>query len=187
MKLSQYAKEKSVTYQTAWNHFKRGLIDGAYQLPTGTVIVPEKAVDDKRTKTIIYARVSSSQNRKNLQTQSQRLSEFCVANGWVVDDIVMECASGVNDKQPKFLRILKDPTIKRIVVEHKDRLTRFGFNYIDTLFDGEIVVVNKADDTEEDIVQDLTSIITSFCARIYGQRRSKRKTEQLIESLKHNE
>ena len=74
---------------------------------------------------------------------------------------------------------------KVFVFIHRKRIN--VYNYIDTLFDGEIVVVNKADDTEEDIVQDLTSIITSFCARIYGQRRSKRKTEQLIESLKNNE
>lgn len=65
------------------------------------------------------------------------------------------------------------------MVEHKDRLTRFGFNYYtNTLFNGEIVVVNGVETDEEDIIQDLTSIITSFCARIYEKRRSKRKTEK---------
>lgn len=182
MKLSEYAKKHSVTYQTAWNHFRDGKIEGAYQLHTGTVVIPE-GYDDQRTKTVVYARVSSSQNKDNLKTQAKRMEDFSVANGWVVDKVVMECGSGVNDRRPKLIKLLSDPTVKRIVVEHKDRLTRFGFNYIETLFDGELVVVNKTEDKEDDIVEDLTSIITSFCARIYGHRRSKRKTEKLIEEL----
>lgn len=183
MKLSDYAKSKSIGYQTAWNHYKAGLIEGAYQLPTGTIIVPD-AINSSRTKTVVYARVSSSQNRDNLISQANRLSDFCVASGWQVDAVVMECGSGVNDSRPKLLKLISDPTVARIVVEHKDRLTRFGFRYIETLFAGEIVVVNHSDDKEDDITQDLVSIITSFCARIYGNRRSKRKTEKLIEALK---
>ncbi len=73
-----------------------------------------------------------------------------------------------------------------IVVEHKDRLTRFGFNYIKILLDksGKTVeVVNEAEDGKQDLMQDFVSIITSFCARLYGLRRSKRKTEQLIKEL----
>ena len=73
-----------------------------------------------------------------------------------------------------------------LLVEHKDRLTRFGFNYIDILLkthNKKLEVINLADNDKEDLIQDFTSIITSFCARIYGQRRSKRKTEQLIKEL----
>ena len=69
------------------------------------------------------------------------------------------------------------------MVEHKDRLTRFGVGYIETLFDGEIVVINDVEDATEDLMQDFISIITSFCARIYGQRRSKRKTEKIISAM----
>ena len=82
------------------------------------------------------------------------------------------------------MKIFKDKKATRIVVEHKDRLTRFGFNYLKELFDGEIFVVNEADDSKQDLIQDFISVITSFCARIYGQRRSKRKTEKIIEELK---
>lgn len=71
-------------------------------------------------------------------------------------------------------------------MEHKDRLTRFGFNYIETLLKnrgGEIVVINQVTSDKEDLIQDFISVITSFCARIYGQRRSKRSTEKLIKEL----
>ena len=71
-------------------------------------------------------------------------------------------------------------------MEHKDRLTRFVFNYIETLLKnrgGEIVVINQVTSDKEDLIQDFISVITSFCARIYGQRRSKRSTEKLIKEL----
>lgn len=182
MKLSQYAKKNSIVYQTAWNHFREGKIPGAYQLPSGTVVIPDELESDRK-RTIVYSRVSSSQNRSNLKTQSERVSNFCSANGWIVDEVVEECASGLNDTRPKLLRILQDPTVKRIVVEHKDRLTRFGFKYIETLFDGEIVVINESSTKETELMEDLVSIITSFCARLYGHRRTKRKTEAIIEAL----
>ena len=83
-------------------------------------------------------------------------------------------------------KILKDRKATKIVVEHKDRLTRFGFEYIKTLFDGEIVILNESKDDKEDLISDFTAIITSFCARIYGQRRSQRKTEQLIKDLEND-
>ena len=75
-------------------------------------------------------------------------------------------------------------------MEHKDRLTRFGFNYLLLLFssfDCEIIIINPSTNDKEDLVQDFTSIITSFCAKIYGQRRSKRNTEKIIQSLKKSE
>jgi len=96
---------------------------------------------------------------------------------------VKECASGLNDQRPKLQKILKDGKATRIVVEHKDRLTRFGFEYIKTLFDGEIIVINEVTEDEHDLMQDFISLVTSFCVRIYGKRRSKRNTEKLIEKI----
>ena len=81
------------------------------------------------------------------------------------------------------MKILTDKKATRLVVEHKDRLTRFGFNYIKTLFsECEIVVVNEVE-SKEDLFEDFVSLVTSFCARIYGRRRSRRKTEELIKKL----
>lgn len=191
MKLSQYAKKMGVTYQTAHKWFKEGRIDGAYQLSTGTIVVPEENEKSKRAKTIIYARVSSNEQRQtNLVTQAERLVDFCMAKGWVIDDVVKEVGSGLNDNRKQLVKMLKDPTVKRIVVEHRDRLTRFGFHYLEILaeIEGfEIVVVNKTlDNDKNDLMSDFTAIITSFCARLYSKRRQKRKQEQLEKLLIDN-
>lgn len=103
---------------------------------------------------------------------------------------MQEIGSGLNDKRPKLLKLLNDITIGYIIVEHKDRLTRFGFNYIKSLLEsrgGGVIVINEVESNKEDLIQDFVSVITSFCARIYGQRRSKRKTEKLLEGLKEDE
>ena len=183
MKLSEYAKKNSISYQSAWNHFKQGLIPGARQLPSGTVVIDETKETTKPEYVVVYARVSSSENKSNLDSQAERLVQFCNANGWRVNEVVKECASGLNDFRPKLSKIFKDRKATKLVVEHKDRLTRFGFNYIQLLFnDCEIVVVNDCNQ-DQDLFEDFVSLVTSFCARIYGKRRTKRKTEQLIKEL----
>ena len=185
MKLSQYAKELGVCYKTAWTYFKSGRIPGAYKNSSGTVIVPNKSEDVNKL-TAVYARVSSSENKGNLISQSKRVQEFCGTKGWVVDIVVEECASGLNDERKKLIKLLADDRIGRIVVEHKDRLTRFGFNYIQTLWSGELVVINVVTEDERDLMQDFVSLVTSFSARLYGKRRTKRMTEKLIKELKDN-
>jgi putative resolvase len=190
MKLSAYAKKLGVHYRTAYQYFVDGQISGAYQLTSGTIIVPDEILNKDMVKdehNVVYARVSSSENKPNLDSQADRLILFCNANGWCVHEIVKECASGLNDKRPKLLKILSERRATRIIVEHKDRLTRFGFNYIDVLYpECDIVVVNPTLDDRHDLMQDFISLVTSFCARIYGLRRSKRKTKQIIESLNND-
>lgn len=140
----------------------------------------------KEEYTVLYARVSSSENKINLESQAERLKQFAIANGWVINEIVKECASGLNDHRPKLEKILRDKKVTRLVVEHSDRLTRFGLNYLKILCDilgCKLVIINEAEDEKTDLIQDFISVITSFCARIYGQRRCKRKTEKLIEEL----
>ena len=87
----------------------------------------------------------------------------------------------------KLQKILKKDNYDILLVEQKDRLTRFGFNYIEVLLEKSqqrVEVINYIQEEKEDLINDLVSIITSFCARIYGQRRTKRKTEDLIKELK---
>ena len=183
MKLSEYAKKNSISYRTAWRHYKLGLIPNAKQLSTGTIVVEDATNISAKEYTIIYARVSSSENRINLDSQAKRLEQFCLAKGWIINEIVKECASGLNDNRPKLMKILTEKKATRLVVEHKDRLTRFGFNYIRVLYpECEIVIVNEVE-SKEDLFEDFVSLVTSFCARIYGRRRSKRKTEELIKKL----
>src|SRR5258707_5939277 len=100
--------------------------------------------------------------------------------------LAKDVASGVTDARPKVLALLDDQGIGLIVVEHKDRLTRFGFRYLDTLLKGQgraIEVVNQAENGTEDLLADLTAIVYSFCARLYGQRRAKRQTGGIVREL----
>lgn len=187
MKLSEWAQLQSITYRTAWEHFRKGFVPGAYQLPTGTIVVPNKA-EGKKDYTVCYARVSSSENRTNLDTQAQRLIDYCSARGYQVQQVVKECASGLNDNRSKLTAILKNPVVTKIVVEHSDRLTRFGLNYLTVLLEQRgctIEIINQAKDGKDELMRDFISLVTSFCARLYGQRRSQRKTEQLIRALEN--
>ena len=187
LKLSEYAKKNSISYRTAWRHYKLGLIPNAKQLSTGTIVVEDDTNITTKEYTVIYARVSSSENRTNLDSQAKRLVQFCSAKGWIINEVVKECASGLNDSRPKLIKILTEKKATRLVVEHKDRLTRFCFNYIKILYpECEIVVVNEVEN-KEDLFEDFVSLVTSFCARIYGRRRSKRKTEELIKKLEEVE
>lgn len=181
MKLSEYAELNDMCYRTAWNKFKAGKIVGAHQDENGTIHVP--IVDQRPDYTVVYARVSSSENKSNLQSQSKRVQDFCTAKGWIINRVVEECGSGLNDSRKLLLSLLRDKTITRIVVEHKDRLTRFGFNYIKELANFEIVVINEVVEDEQDLMQDFISLVTSFTARLYGRRRTKRATEKLIKEL----
>jgi predicted site-specific integrase-resolvase len=185
VKLSTYAKQLGISYQTAWRLFKDGKLN-AYQLPTGTVIVREEESQGSEQSVAIYCRVSSSENKGNLESQKKRLLDYCAAKGYKVSRVITEVGSGINDTRKQWLSLLQDRMVRIIVVEHKDRFTRFGFTGYKTLLntDGrDIEVVNEAENGKEDLLQDLVSIITSFCARLYGQRRCKMKTEKIIQEL----
>ena len=188
-KLSQYAKQQGISYRTALRWFRDGTIQG-YQAPSGTIIVTEREPVQTIEKGAIYARVSSSEHRENLERQAERLSQYCTVRGYQVTLVIKEIASGVNDSRPKLLSLLKDASITRVVVEHRDRLTRFGFHYIEALFSAQgrvVEVVNPAETDKEELLADLTSSIYSFSARLYGQRRTKRKTEKVVQELQQEE
>src|SRR6266568_1082363 len=190
MKLSQYAKQQGISYSTALRWWHQGTIRG-YQAPSGTIIVEAGAKPHTRADRVaIYARVSSAEHRENLERQVERLVQYCTVRGYQVTQIVKEIASGVNDSRPKLLALLKDHQTTRIVVEHKDRLTRFGFRYLETLLELQgrtIEVVKVAENDKEDLLADLVAIVYSFTARLYGQRRAKRKTERIVRELQTEE
>jgi putative resolvase len=192
MKLSEYARRAGVSYKTAWRWWQAGQLD-ASQAASGTIIVregpslaPQVAGPAGVQQVAVYARVSAAENRPNLESQADRLTAYCAAKGYQVRQVVKEVGSGVNDSRPKFLNLLADPTIAIIVVEQKDRATRFGFRYLETLLEQQgrrIEVINPAENGREDLVADLVAIAYSFCARLYGQRRAKRKTETIVQEL----
>ena len=179
-----------VDYRTAFRWFKSGLIQGR-QMDTGNIIITGPVgtlavAPAAPQKVTIYTRVSAAENKANRDGQAKRLQDYCAAKGHPVAQVVKEIGSGVNDTRPKRMKLLTDPTVTLIVVEHKDRLTRFGFKYIEQLLklqDRRVEVINLAEDGKEDLVRDFVSSVTSFCARLYGQWRSKRKTERIIAEL----
>ena len=132
MRLSTYAKQLGISYQTAWRLFKDGKLN-AYKLPAGTVIVREEESQGSEQSVAIYCRVSSSENKGNLESQKKRLLDYCAAKGYKVSRVITEVGSGINDTRKQWLSLLQDRMVRIIVVEHKDRFTRFGFAGYKTL------------------------------------------------------
>lgn len=186
-KLSLWAKEHGISYRTAFFWIKDGKFPCKYEKTvTGRYIVlDEENTSDKNETTIIYARVSNHSRKNELNYQVNRLEDFCFKNGYTITAIHKEIASGMNDNRKELWKVInKKPT--RIIVENKDRLTRFGFNYIERLLKEqgtEIIVVNEANEDKEDLIKDLCSIIYSFCSRLYGMRRATNKVKKIKEIL----
>ena len=192
IKASEYAKKMSLHIRTVYRYYHSGKIKGYQDKETGTIFIlnlfKNKSEDNLENKVVLYARVSSNENKNNLESQLERLRLFAIAKGYQIVKEIKEVGSGLNDNRSKLNYLLEKELneFKILLVEHKDRLTRFGFNYIDILLKShnkKIEVINLVDSDKEDLIQDFVSVITSFCARIYGQRRSKRKTEKLIKEL----
>jgi len=187
MKLSQYAKKVGVTYKTAYRWYRAGTLD-AYQTASGIIIVREKA-DEKPLigRVALYARVSSLGQKEDLERQIQRLKDYAAAKGYQVSKVVTEIASGLNDQRPKLSRVLADTSIGTIVVENRDRLTRFGSHYIETLLaaQGRHVEIIFSGDTGDELVDDCVAVITSMAAQLSGRRQSKRRTEQIKHCVEH--
>ena len=150
----------------------------------------EEKDKDENVICAIYARVSSGSQKQtgDLDRQSQRLSEYCAKNNLYVKYIIKDVGSGLNDSRNGFVRLTELIITKKVnvlVVEHKDRLTRFQFKFIKKMFESygcKIIVINEADvsDTEE-LADDMMSLLASFSGKLYGirsvERRKKQKTE----------
>ncbi len=157
MRLSQYAKRMGVSYKTAFRWWKAGKLD-AYQLDTGTVIVREKVP----THVALSARVSEAYQKEDLERQMQRLKDYAAAKGYQGTRTVSEC-------------------IGTIVVEHRDRATRFGLRSIEQLMQmqGRRLEVIFPSDMDNDLVDDFMAIITSMASRLSGRRTSKRRAVKI--------
>ena len=187
MKLSDYAKQAGVSYQTAWRWWKSGALKG-YQLPSGTIIVNVSDANPIKQDPIvcIYARVSSIENKDSLDEQAERLTQYSIAKGYQIYKIVKEVGSGLDDNRQQLANILTDKNYNILLVEHRDSLARFSVNYIKILLEElgkSLEVVNEAENGHDELIQDLASIITSFATSLYGKPYSRRKTERLIQEL----
>ncbi len=158
-----------------------------YQLSS---LFPElKKNQGYRRKTIAYARVSSSDQKKDLERQNKALELYCTSKGWdfeIIDDL----GSGINYHKKglkKLINAILNEEVNRLVITHKDRLLRFGAELIFAICESkevEVVIINKGEDTstfEEELAKDVLEIITVFSARLYGSRSNKNK--RLIENM----
>lgn len=187
-KISEYAKKHGVGIRTVWNWIYKKKVN-IIRNETNHIFIIEDEDSLINDAVAIYARVSSAENKKNLEAQLERLRSYCAAKGYKIIKEYSEIGSGLNDTRPKLEKLLTDYGVKKIVVEHADRFSRFGMNYITKLMQmqgREIEVINKQDNDRDDLMQDFVSIITSFCARLYGLRRNKRRTEKLIKELEND-
>jgi putative resolvase len=185
MKLSAWAKSQGVSYQTAWRMWKNGKLPvPAEQLPTGTVIVhpPAAALEGGIA---LYARVSSADQKADLDRQVARLAEFAAGRNWRVVDVVKEIDSGLNGHRRGLLRLLRNPAVRTLVVEHCDRLMRFGFEYVEAALaaQGRTLCVIETDEVADDLVRDMTEVLTSLCARLYGRRAAANKAKRALEAI----
>ena len=179
IKASEYAKKMSLNVRTVYRYYHNGKIKGYQDKETGTIFIlnpfkNKNNEDNLKNKVVLYARVS--------------LIVFASAKGYQIVKEIKDIGSGLNDNCSKLNELFEKElnNFEILLVEHKDRLTRFGFNYIDILLKShnkKIEVINLVDNNKEDLIQDFVSVITSFCARIYSQRISKRKVEKLIKEL----
>lgn len=139
--------------------------------------------------TIGYARVSSHDQKEDLERQVQILELYCASNGWQ-HEIIKDLGSGLNYSKKglkRLINLITDNKVERLVITHKDRLLRFGSELIFSLceiFGTEVIIINRTEDRsfEEDLAQDVLEIITVFSARLYGSRSYKNK--KLVEELK---
>ena len=183
MKLSVWAKEQGISYQAAWRMYRDGKLPvPAEQLPTGTIIL--KPPKEEPTGVGVYARVSSSDQRSDLDGQVARVVGFVTRQGWSVTRTVTEVGSGLNGRRPKLMKVLADPSVAIVAVEHRDRLMRFGAEYVEAALaaQGRRLVVVDADETKDDLVQDMVEVLTSMCARLYGRRSARNRAEKALKA-----
>lgn len=180
--MSEWARRQGITYKTAWRWFKAGALPIPHtQLPSGTILVHPPEAGSSET-VALYARVSSGDQKPDLERQLGRLTTFATGRGMAVVASVSEVGSGLNGHRPKWMKLLADPKVRVIVVEHRDRLARFGSEYIEATMaaSGRKLVVVDAGEMKDDLAQDMIDALTSFCARLYGRRSAKNRALKAV-------
>ena len=185
-----------VSYVTLRRWIKEGKVravqtlGGKYRIPESEVKRLLSGIESREVRAIIYARVSSSDQRKDLERQIEYLTQYCSAKGYKVIDILSDIASGLKTNRRGLLKLFNYVVNKQVdvvVVTYKDRLTRFGFEYLDYFFKQygvkiEVVYGEEPKDAYQELVEDLLAIVTSFAGKLYGMRSHKKK--RLVQGFK---
>lgn len=153
------------------------------------VLVKDVLSENSNNKTAIYARVSTNKQLKDLENQIEYLSKFAISNGYIIDYTFKDIASGMNENRKGLNGLLKlvfDNQINKIIISHRDRLTRFGFDYFKNIckqFGVEIIVVNLESDKtfQEELTENLIAILDKFSMKLSDEM--KNSCEQLKEKL----
>jgi putative resolvase len=174
-----------VHYQTAWSWAKNGQMPvPVVKTDTGRYLVLEASADTTG-RTAVYCRVSSADQKADLERQAGRVVTAATARGLTVAEVVSEVGSALNGNRPKLAKLLRDPQVSTIVVEHRDRLARFGVEHLTCALAAtgrSIVVIDEAE-VADDLVRDMVEVLTSFCARVYGRRSAARKTKAAMTAM----
>lgn len=152
----------------------------ARQLDTGTILVEPSPTPSG--KTVAYCRVSSADQRDDLDRQVGCVTQECTRRNIALDSTVTEIGSGLNGNRPKLTKLLAENSVACIVVEHRDRLARFGVEHLEAAVSatGRRIVVLDESEVEDDLVRDVTEVLTSMCARLYGPRSAKKRAEAAL-------
>jgi len=180
--LAEWARSVGVHPQTAYTWVREDRMPVAFRrLASGTILV-DVVPRDAEQRMVLYARVWSHDQRPDLDRQVARLTEWVSGNGYEVARVVTEVGSGLNGKRPKLRRILSDPDATVSVVEHRDRLARFGVEQLQAALaaQGRRIVVADAGETTDDLVRDMIEVPTSMCARLYGRRGARNRAMRAV-------
>lgn len=157
---------------------------------TGAVIVHDPKYENATPattggRTVCYARISSADQKNDLQRQGDRLKAFAFSMGVDAPEIVTEVGSGMNDKRRKLNKLLADPAVTTIIVEHRDRLARINAGLVESVLEASGRRLIVVDDTErdDDLTCDMSEVLTLFCARLYDRKSAKRRAQQALEAL----
>jgi putative resolvase len=185
MRLVDWARRQGISYKTAWRWVKDDAMPVPWQqMPGGTILV-DVPMEAKPSAVALYARVSSHDQRGDLDRQLARLSRYAAEHDLHVVESVAEVGSGLNGKRRKLLRLLSDAKIAAVVVEHRDRFARFGSEYLEASLAacGRRLIVVDAAEMNDDLVQDMIAVLTSFCARLYGRRSARNRAISIERAL----
>ncbi|MHB9849226.1 IS607 family transposase [Streptomyces krungchingensis] len=190
MNLTEWARAQGVSPHTAYRWFKNGTLPvPAQRVGPRTILVN---IDAAAAGEVIgglglYARVSSGDQKSDLERQVARLSQWAAKAGHRVVRVEAEIASGMNGARSKAKRMLADPAVTTVVVEHKDRLGRMNVELVEAALSANerrLVVVDDGE-VEDDLVRDVVEVLTSFCARLYGRRSAKNRARKALEAAQH--
>ena len=183
MNLAAWAERNGVARVTAYRWFRAGLLPVPARRVGRLILVEESVAESGRAgQTAVYARVSSPDQKSDLDRQVARVTVWATGQQIRVDKVVTEVGSALNGRRRKFLALLRDPAVTRIVVEHRDRFCRFGSEDVEAALaaqGGELVVVDSAE-VDDDLVRDMTEILTSMCARLYGKRAAANRARRAV-------